>query len=204
MYVIQYVWISTLTIVFIVYSTSGHPNITLNFQTLISETSRNTLALIWNSTLSSIKAMLCSRLTSKLLDADYRNIWTHDSRLVQHMSWSHHPNPLWIPTSSWVVQCTNFSWSIPSTKSHWLHLFSPTWADSFPTTLCSTGHPDQPPLCLTMPEGSLFIGSQIGARTLIRMYPLGLGNAEAFWDHVAITWQLCNHVPLTPPHWQTT
>src|SRR5882724_4622926 len=37
MYVIQYVQISTLTIVFIVYSTSGHPDITLNFWTPISE-----------------------------------------------------------------------------------------------------------------------------------------------------------------------
>jgi len=32
MYVIWYVWILTLTIVFIVYSTSGHPTSLLNFQ----------------------------------------------------------------------------------------------------------------------------------------------------------------------------
>src|SRR5882724_1453421 len=37
MYDIPYVQISTLIIVFIVYSTSGHPEITMNFQTPISK-----------------------------------------------------------------------------------------------------------------------------------------------------------------------
>jgi len=69
MYVIQYVWILILTIVFIVYSTSGHPNIILNFWTLIPNIQKYS-SLIWNSMLSYIKAMFCSRLISELLDTD--------------------------------------------------------------------------------------------------------------------------------------
>ena len=105
--VIKNVQISTLTIVLIVYLTSGHSNITLKLPNSNFWTSRNTLALIWNPTLPSIKATLCSKLTSKLPDTDYRNTWTHESRLVQLMSWSYCPNHLWILTSGWVVQCTN-------------------------------------------------------------------------------------------------
>jgi len=42
-------------------------------------------SFIINSMLISIKAMLSSKLTSKLPDADYRNTQTHNSRLAQHM-----------------------------------------------------------------------------------------------------------------------
>jgi len=53
------------------------------------------------------KGTLSSELTSELLDTDYRNTRMHNSRLMQCMSWSCCLNPLWIPTPSWVMQCTN-------------------------------------------------------------------------------------------------
>ena len=94
----------------LLFSLSTQPlvnsNITLNFHILISETIRNN---------SSFIITLCSpllRLHSVpinfwTLDTDYRNTWTCNSRLVQHMSWSHCPNPLQNLISSWIVQCTD-------------------------------------------------------------------------------------------------
>jgi len=56
------------------------------------------------------------RLSSELVDTDYRNTWTWKSRLAQHLSWSHCPKPLKNPISGWVVQCTH---SYISTGSFW-------------------------------------------------------------------------------------
>jgi len=87
MYVIWYVQILTLIIVLIVYSTLVHPTSLWTSELQLPDFQKYSSSII-NSTLLSIKAMLSSGLTSRLLNTDYRNTWMCDSRLVQCTSWA--------------------------------------------------------------------------------------------------------------------
>ena len=75
---------------------------------------------------------------------------------------------------------------IPRTKSNWLHLLSLTQTHPFPSISHTTGHSDQSQLHPTIPEGSLPISPQTGARcaTTCHLHHL-IGHSFRWW-----TWDL--------------
>ena len=96
------------------------------------------------------------------------------------------------------------SWFVPHAKSHSI-VYTLTSLDHL-TYLAQDSPTQSVPiwLCPTQPLRPAPIAFKVQPKNLVGCPPHGLGDIEAFQDHVALMWWSCNHVSPMLPHWPAT